>query len=52
MEYIHDHGSFADLPFDVIMEIFITPYCSSIQDFLRQTSKTGRFEEEAENESR
>ena len=52
MEYINDHGSFADLPFDAIMEIFITRYGSSIQDFLRQTSKTGRFEEEAEKESR
>lgn len=52
MEYIRDHGSFADLPYDFLIETFVTRYGSSIEDFTRQTAKTGRFEEEAEDEAK
>lgn len=52
MEYLHDHGSYADLPFDAIMEMFITRYGSSMEDFLAETAKAGRFEEEAGGEAK
>jgi len=52
MEYIHDRGSFDDLPFDFLVETFITRYGGSIEEFQRQTAKTGRFEEEAEGEAK
>ena len=52
MEYIHDRGSFADLPFDFLIETFITRYSGSIEEFKRQTAKTSRFEEEAEDEAK
>lgn len=47
MEYINDRGSFADLPYEAIVENFINHYGSSIQEFLAQTSPAGKFEEEA-----
>jgi hypothetical protein len=52
MEYINDRGSFDDLPFDFLIETFITRYSGSIEEFTRQTTQTGRFEEEAEDEDR
>jgi len=51
MEYITDHGSFADLPYDAIINTFLTCYGSSVKDYLNQTQKNGNFEQEAQQES-
>jgi transglutaminase-like putative cysteine protease len=49
MEYITDHGSFADVPYEKIMETFITFYGASIND-KPAISEAGAFEREAEAE--
>ncbi len=51
MEYITDHGSFADLPYDAIINTFFTCYGSSVKDYLNQTQENGNFEQEAQQES-
>ena len=51
MEYINDRGSFDDLPFDFLIETFVTRYSGSIEEFTRQTTQTGQFEAEAEDEA-
>jgi len=51
MEYVTDHGSFADLPYDVIIKTFLTRYGSSAKDYLSQTNQTGDFEREAQKEA-
>ena len=51
MEYINDRGSFDDLPFDFLIETFITRYSGSIESFANQAAKTGQFEAEAEDEA-
>ncbi len=45
MEYVHDHGPFADLPYDLILDNFKTCY----PDFFRGDGSlaTGNFEQEA-----
>lgn len=48
MEYIADHGSFADLPYDTIIESFITCYGNAAKDYWDQASQSGDFEREAE----
>ena len=52
MEYINDRGSFDDLPFDFLIETFITRYSGSIESFANQAAKTGQFEAEVEDEAR
>lgn len=49
MEYITDHGSFADVPYEKIIEIFMTFYSTLINSKLA-TSEAGAFEREAEAE--
>ena len=51
MEYVTDHGSFTDLPYDVIINTFLTRYGSSAKDYLSQTNQTGDFEREAQKEA-
>jgi hypothetical protein len=50
MEYIADHGSFADLPYDRIIESFLTCYGGAAENHQNQTNQTGDFEREAELE--
>ena len=50
MEYIADHGSFADLPYDKIIESFITCYGNATKYYEKQISQPGDFEREAEIE--
>lgn len=49
MEYITDHGFFADLPFDAIMNTFITCYGDVVARYVREAiaSAPGAFEREA-----
>jgi len=51
MEYITDHGSFADLPYDAIIDCFLTRYGSQAKDYLSEAGKAGNFEEEGRLES-
>lgn len=51
MEYVTDHGSFADLPYDTIINSFLTHYGSQAKDYLNQTNKNGNFEQEAQEEA-
>jgi transglutaminase-like putative cysteine protease len=51
MEYVTDHGSFADLPYDTIINSFLTHYGSQAKDYLNQTNKTVNFEQEAQEEA-
>lgn len=51
MEYITDHGSFADLPYDAIIDSFLTRYGSQAKDNLNEAGKAGNFEEEGRLES-
>jgi transglutaminase-like putative cysteine protease len=51
MEYITDHGSFADLPYDAIINTFLTCYGDAAKKQLTQTTGAGDFEREAQEES-
>ena len=51
MEYVTDHGPFADLPYDTIINSFLTHYGSQAKDYLNQTNKNGNFEQEAQEEA-
>ncbi|PKN19378.1 MAG: transglutaminase [Deltaproteobacteria bacterium HGW-Deltaproteobacteria-6] len=51
MEYITDHGSFADLPYDAIINTFLTCYGDMAKNQLYQTIQAGDFEREAQEES-
>jgi transglutaminase-like putative cysteine protease len=51
MEYVTDHGSFADLPYDTIINSFLTHYGSQAKDYLNQINKNGNFEQEAQEEA-
>lgn len=50
MEYITDHGSFADLPFDAIINAFLA-YGDAVRNQLNQTVQAGDFEREVQKES-
>jgi transglutaminase-like putative cysteine protease len=52
MEYVTDHGSFADLPFDAIINTFFTCYGNAGKNLQAQTNQAGDFEKEAEQDSR
>jgi transglutaminase-like putative cysteine protease len=51
MEYIKDHGSFADLPYDAIINTFVTCYGDVAKDQLGQSGQAGDFEREAQMEA-
>ena len=51
MEYVTDHGSFADLPYDTIIENFVTRYGDAAKNFANQANQAGDFEREAQEES-
>lgn len=51
MEYITDHGFFADLPFDAIMNTFITCYGDLVAQYVREAAANGAFEQEARIEN-
>lgn len=51
MEYITDHGSFADLPYDAIINTFLTCYGDAAKNNLQQESQAGDFEREAQKET-
>lgn len=44
MEYVTDHGSFTDLPYDTIIETFITCYGDAAKNHQEQASQAGDFE--------
>lgn len=48
MEYVTDHGAFADVPYDKIIEMFETHYGGYFQKDTKDTA--GAFEREAEND--
>lgn len=52
MEYITDHGSFADVPFDAILNTFLTCYGDVSRHFPGGSRPTGNFEKEGEEEAR
>ena len=52
MEYVNDHGSYADLPLDEILQAWIKHYGTSFGEQLREGEKpTGDFEAEAAAEN-
>ena len=52
MEYITDHGSFADVPFDAIMNTFATCYGDASRYFAKQQGHVGDFAREGEQEAK
>ena len=52
MEYVNDHGSFADLPYDTIINMFIICYGDHVKDFHNRIAKADSFEKDAEEEAR
>jgi transglutaminase-like putative cysteine protease len=51
MEYIKDHGSFADLPYDTIINAFLTRYGDVVKTYLASKNRRGDFEHEAKQET-
>jgi hypothetical protein len=51
MEYITDHGCFADLPYDTIIEAFLTHYGDAAKNHPDQKSQAGDFERDAQMET-
>lgn len=51
MEYVADHGSFADLPFETIIDTFYTCYGSAAKTGETQAGRADDFEREAEAEN-
>lgn len=51
MEYITDHGSFADVPFDAIINTFVTRYGDMSTLYREHVRKAGDFEREGEEEA-
>ncbi len=49
MEYVKDHGSFADVPHELIVEVFRRYYPRYLD---KEKQEVGDFEKEAENENR
>lgn len=50
MEYVTDHGSFADLPYDAIIETFLTCYGDAARNYQNGINQPGDFECEASSE--
>jgi len=50
MEYITDHGFFTDLPFDAIVNTFVTCYGDMVAQYVREAAAKGAFECEAQRE--
>lgn len=51
MEYIRDHGSFADLPYDAIINTFVTCYSGAAKNRPGEQGEAGDFEREAQWEA-
>ncbi|MEE9914095.1 MAG: transglutaminase family protein [Deltaproteobacteria bacterium] len=51
MEYVMDHGSFADLPYDAIINTFFTCYGDAAKNQSGQSGQAGDFEREAQLEA-
>ena len=51
MEYVKDHGSFADLPYDAIINTFLTRYSDVVKTYLARKNHGGDFEREAQQET-
>jgi hypothetical protein len=51
MEYVKDHGSFADLPYDAIINTFLTRYGDVVKTYLARKNHGGDFEREAQRET-
>jgi transglutaminase-like putative cysteine protease len=51
MEYVTDHGSFADLPYDAIIETFLTFYGGAAKNDQDGRNQAGVFEREATEET-
>ena len=51
MEYVTDHGSFADLPYDEIINTFLTCYGDAVKTSLARKNHGGDFEHEAQREN-
>ncbi len=51
MEYITDHGSFADLPYDAVIHTFATCYGDATKNQLKGTIPAGDFAKEGEEEA-
>ncbi len=52
MEYITDHGTFSDVPFDAIINTFFTCYGDVSKHFPEGAAPAGNFEQEGEEEAR
>ena len=51
MEYVTDHGSFADVPYETILNTFYTCYGDAAKHKLKELGRAGDFDNEAEAES-
>ena len=51
MEYIQDHGSYADVPYEAIMEMFQTRYGESAKGYVEMINKHADFAKEGEEET-
>jgi transglutaminase-like putative cysteine protease len=51
MEYITDHGAFADLPYDAIIHTFLTCYGDSVAKTHEEKAEAGDFDREAQQET-
>ncbi|NLN38558.1 MAG: transglutaminase family protein [Smithella sp.] len=51
MEYITDHGFFADVPFDAIINTFATCYGNKSELYAEHLRRTGDFAQEGEQEA-
>ena len=51
MEYITDHGSFADVPFDAIINTFATCYGNKSELYAEHLRRTGDFAQEGDEEA-
>lgn len=51
MEYVTDHGSFADLPYDAIIHTFLTCYGDAAKNQLSKPADAFDFEQEAQQET-
>lgn len=51
MEYITDHGSFADLPYDAIIHTFLNCYGDAAKNQFGKAGRAGDFDREAQQET-
>ena len=52
MEYVNDRGSYADLPYEDLMNAFVAFYGDKTKEYVESTEKAKSFDEEAEEEAR